>query len=219
MAPAAIILFGPPGSGKGTQAVLLADTLGVPHVSTGDIFRAHVQQGTALGREVQAILASGRLVTDELTNRIVEERLARPDCGAGFILDGFPRTLPQAEWLAQWLRGHGYEQMVVNLLVDYEVIAGRIGARRQCPQCGASYNLVFNPPKHDAVCDRDQTPLVTREDDREEVVRQRFAAYEQQTAPLLDYFRGSGCRFHDVDGSTGGPGAIARRIVELLKLG
>lgn len=93
----------------------------------------------------------------------------------------------------------------------------RIGARRQCPHCGASYNLVFNPPRHDAVCDRDQTPLLTREDDQEEVVRQRFAAYEQQTAPLLDYFRNSGCRFHEVDGSTGGPEGIARRIVERLK--
>lgn len=219
MTPAAIILFGPPGSGKGTQAVLLADTLGVPHISTGDIFRAHVQQGTGLGREVQAILASGGLVTDELTNRIVEERLARPDCARGFILDGFPRTLPQAEWLAQWLPPRGLQQVVVNLLVDYEVIAGRIGARRQCPRCGASYNLVFNPPKQDAVCDRDQTPLVLREDDREEVVRRRFAAYQEQTAPLLGYFRRSGCRFHDVNGSTGGPDGIARRIVELLKLG
>ena len=109
--------------------------------------------------------------------------------------------------------------MVVNLLVDYEVIAGRLGARRQCPRCGASYNLVFNPPQQDALCDRDQTPLITREDDQEAVVRQRFEAYEQQTAPLLDYFRKAGCRFHEVDGSTGGPDGIARRIVERLKLG
>jgi len=107
----------------------------------------------------------------------------------------------------------------VNLLVDREVIVGRLGARRQCPQCGASYNLVFNPPKNDAVCDRDQTPLVTRQDDQEAVVRKRFEAYEEQTAPLLGYFRNSGCRFHDVDGATGGPEGIARRIVELLKLG
>jgi len=218
MAAAAIILFGPPGSGKGTQAVLLADALKVPHVSTGDIFRAHVQEGTELGREVQAILASGRLVTDELTNRIVEERLERPDCAQGFILDGYPRTLAQAEWLDAWLAPRGLSPTVVNLQVDYEVIVSRIGARRQCPRCGASYNLVFNPPRHDEVCDRDQTPLITREDDEEAVVRQRFAAYEHEAAPLLDYFRQTGCRFHEVDGSTGGPEPIARRIVERLKL-
>jgi len=215
----AIILFGPPGSGKGTQAVLLADALGVPHISTGDIFRAQVQQGTELGREVQAILASGRLVTDDLTNRIVAERLSRADCARGFILDGYPRTLAQTEWLAGWLAPRGFQQVVINLVVDYEVIVSRLGARRQCSLCGASYNLVFNPPKQDAVCDRDQTPLITREDDQEAVVRQRFQAYEQQTAPLLGWFRNSACRFHEVDGSTGGPEGIARRIGELLKLG
>lgn len=219
MAGAAIILFGPPGSGKGTQAVLLAGALGVPHISTGDIFRQHVEQATELGREVQAILASGRLVPDELVNRIVEERLARPDCAGGFILDGYPRTLPQAETLGARLLERGFEQVVVNLAVDYDVILGRISGRRQCPRCGASYNLVSNPPREDSVCDRDQAALVTRPDDEEAVVRQRFEAYEQQTAPLLGFFRSSGCCFYDVDGSTGAPGAIAGRIAELVKLG
>jgi adenylate kinase len=219
MSSAAIILFGPPGSGKGTQAVLLADSLGLPHISTGDIFRRHVEQGTGLGREVQAILASGRLVPDELVNRIVQERLVQPDCAGGFILDGYPRTLPQAETLSGWLGGRGFQQVVVNLLVDYNEIVGRIGARRQCPQCGASYNLVSNPPKHDAVCDRDQTALITREDDQEAVVWKRFEAYAQQTAPLLGGFRNCGCRFHEVDGSTGGPDAIARRIGDVVRLG
>lgn len=219
MAGRAIIMFGPPGSGKGTQALQLAGALGLPHVSTGDLFRAHVQQGTELGQEVQAILAAGRLVTDELTNRMVAERLGRSDCAAGFILDGYPRTLAQAEWLAAWLAPRGFEQVVVNLAVDYAVIAARLGARRQCPQCGASYNLTFNPPKHDAICDRDQTPLITREDDQEAVVRQRFQAYDLQTAPLLEWFRNSGCRFHQVDGATGGPDGIARRIEERLRLG
>jgi len=217
--PRAIIMFGPPGSGKGTQAVLLADALGLPHVSTGDIFRAHVERGTDLGLQVRAILNSGGLVPDELVNRIVEERLARPDCAGGFILDGYPRTLPQAQWLGGWLGARGFEQVVVNLEVDSEIIVGRIGARRQCPRCGASYNLVFNPPKNGAVCDRDQTPLITRPDDQEAVVRQRFQAYAQQTAPLLGYFRGSARRFHDVDGATGGPDGIARRILELVRQG
>ncbi len=219
MAAAAIILFGPPGSGKGTQAVLLAEALAVPHISTGDIFRQHVEQGTELGRQVRAILASGKLVPDELVNRIVQERLGQPDCAGGFVLDGYPRTLPQAATLAGWLAPRGSEQVVVNLAVDYNVIVGRIGARRQCPHCGASYNLVSNPPQNDSVCDRDGTPLSTREDDQEAVVRQRFQTYEQQTAPLLGYFRSSGGRFYEVDGSTGGPETIARRIVELVRLG
>jgi len=219
MPPAAIILFGPPGSGKGTQAVSLAEALGRPHVSTGDIFRQHVEAGDELGQQVRAILASGGLVPDELVNRIVRERLGQPDCAAGFILDGYPRTLAQAETLSGWLREWGLEQVVVNLAVDYNVIIGRISARRQCPRCGASYNLTSNPPQREAVCDRDGIALVTRADDREAVVRRRFEAYAAQTAPLLGYFRGAGGRFCEVDGNTGAPESIAGRIAELIELG
>jgi adenylate kinase len=215
----AVIVFGPPGSGKGTQAVLLADRFGVPHVSTGDIFRQHVEAGDGLGREVRAIMQAGRLVPDELVNRIVEERLERPDCAGGFILDGYPRTLEQARVLGAWLASRGIEPVVVNLLVDYGVIVGRVSARRSCPRCGAAYNLVSNPPRQDEVCDRDGTALKTREDDQEAVVLKRFQAYEQQTLPLLGYFRSSGHRFYEVDGNEGAPESIAGRIAELIGQG
>jgi adenylate kinase len=215
----AVIVFGPPGSGKGTQAVLLADRFGVPHVSTGDIFRQHVEAGDGLGREVRAIMQAGRLVPDELVNRIVEERLERPDCAGGFILDGYPRTLEQARVLGAWLASRGIEPVVVNLLVDYGVIVGRVSARRSCPRCGAAYNLVSNPPRQDEVCDRDGTALKTREDDQEAVVLKRLQAYEQQTLPLLGYFRSSGHRFYEVDGNEGAPESIAGRIAELIGQG
>ena len=213
----AVIVFGPPGSGKGTQAVLLADALGVPHISTGDVFRRRVEAGDQLGRELQAIMRAGQLAPDELVNRIVEERLGKPDCAGGFILDGYPRTRQQAQVLSGWLKGRGLEQVVVSLLVDYNVIVGRISARRSCPRCGAAYNLISNPPKHDGVCDRDGSPLMTREDDQEAVVRKRFQAYAQQTLPLLDYFRSSGSRFYEVDGNQGAPEWIAGRISGLIK--
>jgi adenylate kinase len=216
MARAAVIIFGPPGSGKGTQAVLLAERLGLPHISTGDILRAHVAAGDEMGREVQAIMRSGKLVPDELVNRIVRERIRKPDCAEGFILDGYPRTLQQAEILAGWLKEVEIEPVVVDLAVDFDVIVKRITARRQCPVCGAVYNLVSNPPKRDLLCDRDGAALQLREDDREPVVRKRFAAYDEQTAPLLDYFRSSGYRFHVVDGNHGSPESIADEISGLI---
>jgi adenylate kinase len=219
MSKTAVIVFGPPGSGKGTQAVLLADHLRIPHISTGDIFRLHVQANDALGQEVQAIMQAGRLAPDELVNRIVEDRLKQPDCASGFILDGYPRTRAQAQALGGWLKSMGIEQVVVNLAVDYNVIVARISSRRQCPVCGASYNLVSNPPRHDEVCDRDGSALKSREDDQEAVVRQRFQAYEQQTVPLLDHFRSAGCRFYEVDGNHGTPESIANSISGLVRLG
>lgn len=201
----ALLLFGPPGSGKGTQAVLLSEALKVPHISTGDIFRQHVKDGTELGREVQAIMQSGALVPDELVNRIVEDRLAQPDCAHGFILDGYPRTLPQARMLDEMLDRIGKSKVVVNLLVDYNIIVARLAARRQCPVCGASYNLVSNPPKKDMVCDRDGAALIQREDDKEEVIRKRFEAYNGQTLPVMDFFRQAGYRLVEVTGGNGAP--------------
>ncbi|MGE5568680.1 MAG: adenylate kinase [Rhodospirillales bacterium] len=200
-----MLLFGPPGSGKGTQAVLLSEALKVPHISTGDIFRQHVKDGTELGREVQAIMQSGALVPDELVNRIVEDRLAQPDCAHGFILDGYPRTLPQARMLDEMLDRIGKSKVVVNLLVDYNIIVARLAARRQCPVCGASYNLVSNPPKKDMVCDRDGAALIQREDDKEEVIRKRFEAYNGQTLPVMDFFRQAGYRLVEVTGGNGAP--------------
>lgn len=208
----ALLLFGPPGSGKGTQAVLLADALGLPRISTGDIFRQHVKDGTELGREVQAIMQAGQLVSDELVNRIVESRLEQPDCAGGFILDGYPRTVPQAELLDRLLARLGKSRVVVNLLVDYNVIVGRITARRSCPVCGASYNLVSKPPQQDLKCDREGAGLVQREDDKEEVMRKRFEAYDLQTLPVLDFFRGAGYRVAEVVGGNGAPEELTAAI-------
>lgn len=215
----ALILLGPPGSGKGTQAVLLAERMGIPHISTGDILREQVAAGTELGRRVQAVMSAGQLVPDELVNAIVEERLGRPDCVAGCILDGYPRTIAQAERLADVLARRGLRPVVVNLAVDYNVIVARIAARRQCPACGASYNLITNPPREDERCDRDGAPLAARQDDNEQVVRQRLEAYERQTLPLIEYYRQGGTAFHDVPGDQGAPEEIARRILQVLGKG
>jgi adenylate kinase len=218
MTNSALLLFGPPGSGKGTQAVLLSGTLGVPHVSTGDIFRQHVKEGTGLGKQVKEIMDAGHLVPDELVNRIVEARLGQPDAAAGFILDGYPRTVPQAVLLDGLLKMLGKSKVVINLLVDYNIIIGRITARRQCPVCGASYNLVSNPPKNDTVCDRDGTPLIQREDDEEEVMRKRFDAYNAQTLPVMDFFKGNRYRLVEVAGN-GAPEDLTAQILKRLKNG
>jgi adenylate kinase len=212
----ALLLFGPPGSGKGTQAVLLSDALKAPHISTGDIFRHHVKTGTELGKKVQAIMNAGQLVSDELVNAIVEDRLAQPDCKDGFILDGYPRTLRQAEMLDCMLAKLGKAKVVVNLLVDYNIIVARITARRSCPVCGASYNLVSNPPKNDSVCDRDGAALIQREDDKEDVMRKRFQAYDEQTLPVMGYFGRNGYRLVEVVGGNGAPEELTAQILERL---
>jgi adenylate kinase len=219
MKDSVLLLFGPPGSGKGTQAVLLSEALHLPHVSTGDIFRQNVKAGTELGKQVRAIMDAGKLVPDELANQIVEDRVAKPDCAAGFILDGYPRTLHQAGMLEELLTRLGKARVVVNLLVDYNIIIDRITARRQCPVCGSSYNLVSNPPKNDMVCDRDGTPLIQRKDDNEEVMRKRFEAYAEQTVPVMDYFRTHGYRLVEVAGGNEAPQEMAARILERLKNG
>ncbi|MDW8131275.1 MAG: nucleoside monophosphate kinase, partial [Bryobacterales bacterium] len=189
------------------------------HISTGDILREQVAAGTELGQRVKAIMSAGQLVPDELVNAIVEERLARPDCAGGCILDGYPRTLGQAEQLAGVLERSRLRPVILNFLVDYNVIVARITARRQCPTCGASYNLITNPPRENERCDRDGAALVARPDDTEQVVRQRLEAYERQTLPLIAYYRRAGAIFHDVPGDQGTPEEIARRILELLGKG
>lgn len=208
----AVLLFGPPGSGKGTQAELLSGVLHVPHISTGDIFRQQVKEGTGLGREVQAIMQAGKLVPDELVNRIVQSRLAQPDCAQGFLLDGYPRTVPQARLLDELLGRMGKGRVVINLLVDYNIIVARITARRQCPVCGAVYNLVSNPPRRDLVCDRDGAALIQREDDKEEVLQKRFEAYNEQTLPVMDFFRAAGYRLVEVVGGNGAPEELTAAI-------
>ncbi len=215
----AVILFGAPGSGKGTQAKLLERQLGVPHISTGDMLRERVASGDAFGKEVMAIMESGRLVPDDWVNRLVAERIGRTDAAGGFLLDGYPRTVSQAQMLTNMLCERGLEQVVVHLNVDYNEVIARLSARRQCPRCGTLYNLVSNPPKRDDVCDRDGSRLLVRDDDREEIIRRRLQAYGEQTVPVLEYYAKSTRRSYVVNGSNGTPEAIAERIFGLVRRG
>lgn len=215
-APTALILFGPPGSGKGTQAKLLREHLHFPHISTGDMLRESIASGEPLGLKVRELMGAGRLVPDEVVNQLVEERIGRPDCRDGFILDGYPRTIAQAEVMTGRVEALGYVPVVVHLQVDYNVIVARLTGRRQCPKCGTLYNLASSPPKNADRCDLDGTVLVVREDDRESVIRERLEAYERQTRPLLDYFTANGHTFLEVEGTSESPQVILNRIRGLL---
>ena len=209
----AIVLFGSPGSGKGTQAKLLERCLLVPHVSTGDMLRS---RGAAVGQSVVATMQSGALVSDDLVNRMVEERLSRGDATNGFILDGYPRTQAQARHLSEWLDERGIHELVIHLIVDYNIIIARLTGRRQCPVCGTLYNMVSHPPKVDELCDLEGAKLVVRDDDRESVIRERLEAYERQTRPVLDYLREAGRQVREVDGSTAAPEQIFETIRQSL---
>jgi adenylate kinase len=212
-----LILFGAPGSGKGTQAKLLKQFLGLPHISTGDMLRERVARQDQLGREVAGILQVGGLVPDETVNQMVAERTALADCANGFILDGYPRTVRQAEILTAVLRQAQVDTVVVHLKVDYNVIVARLAGRRQCPACGALYSLSASAPTVSEVCDYDGSRLVIRDDDREEVVTERLKAYDRQTAPVLDFFEKGGYTRWDLDGAApGGPQVIAKRIKTML---
>lgn len=214
--PNALILFGPPGSGKGTQAKLLKSSLAIPHISTGDMLRERIASGDPLGIQVKDLMQSGRLVPDDVVNRLVDDRISQLDCAAGFILDGYPRTLQQAEVLDGSLEGRGYRPVVIHLKVDYTKIIKRIAGRRQCPVCGTLYSLTSNPPRQAETCDLDGAKLVIRDDDRESVIRERLEAYERQTRPVLEYFAASGQSVHEVDGSEGSPEEILARIRGVL---
>ncbi|MEO8050847.1 MAG: adenylate kinase [Acidobacteriota bacterium] len=213
-----LILFGAPGSGKGTQAKLLKNTLELPHISTGDMLRERVARRDELGLQVESLLQAGALVPDATVNALVAERIEQPDCEPGFILDGYPRTVSQAGILTEMLRSRSIAAVVVHLKVDYNVIVARLAGRRQCPVCGALYSLSPNAPTVSEVCDYDGSTLVVRDDDREEVVTERMKAYDRQTSPVLEYFRSSGFHVWEVDGAqAGGPQAIARLIQGMLK--
>lgn len=199
--PLALILFGSPGSGKGTQSKYLVKWLGIPQISTGDMLREHIRTGDSIGASVTDRMKAGSLVPDELVNQLVFERIHQPDCEQGFILDGYPRTLAQAEEMVRVRKAMHAEGVVIHLVVDYNVIISRIGGRRVCPKCGTLYNAVSRPPKIDGVCDLDGTALVVREDDKEEVVRQRLAQYERQTRPLIEFFRTNSDRLVEVNAS------------------
>lgn len=209
----AIVLFGSPGSGKGTQAKLLEQCLHIPHVSTGDMLRA---RGAAVGQAVVATMQSGALVSDDLVNRMVKDRLGRADASNGFILDGYPRTKAQARHLSEWLDERGIHELVIHLVVDYNIIIARLTGRRQCPVCGTLYNLVSHPPKVDELCDLEGAKLVVRDDDRESVIRERLEAYEQQTRPVLDFLSAAGREVREIDSSTAAPEEIFRRIRQSL---
>jgi adenylate kinase len=207
-----IILLGPPAAGKGTQAKLISETFGIPQISTGDILRANVARKTELGLKAKAIMERGDLVPDELVCDMVAARLQEADCVRGFILDGFPRTVRQAEWLDAQLetmrsrkKGDIAAQqacaapVVIRLVVNYKVLQQRITGRRSCPTCGRVYNVYLQPPKVQGICDVDGTPLVTRPDDEESVFAERMKTYAQQTLPLVSYYRERG-RLIEVDG-------------------
>jgi len=213
---AAVILFGSPGSGKGTQARLLQSCLQGPHISTGDMLRVHIQLGDRIGQESERLIKSGRLVPDEMANELIRERLQEPDTRSGIILDGYPRTTNQAEVLLGFLPVYGFRPAVVHLMVDYEIIVARLSGRRQCPVCGTLYSLKTNPPKISGICDLDGTPLVTREDDRESVIRERLEQYEVQTRPLLEFFRTTGVPMVEVGAANAAPKDISLQILGRL---
>ncbi len=194
-----LIFIGPPGSGKGTQAKRLANRFSIPHISTGDILREAVSDGTELGRQAAPIMAAGALVPDDLMIGIINERLAKPDATKGFILDGFPRTLVQAEKL-EGIVGNGREPLrVLQLLVPDDAIVRRITLRRTCAQCGAIYHLENNPPASDSVCDRCGAEVIARPDDNEEAVRKRLDAFHRQTLPVATYYKAKSI-LREVDG-------------------
>ena len=202
-----IILLGAPGAGKGTQAKAIVEKYAVPQISTGDLLRDHVSRGTELGKQAKAIIESGKLVSDDLVSGMVAERLSRPDCGRGFILDGFPRTVGQAKWLDNWLATQLFEKtglkksapVVINIVVGYNLLMQRLTGRRSCPTCGRIYNVYFSPPRVADLCDVESARLITRRDDCEEVISARLKEYESQTAPVIDYYRSKG-RLVDIDG-------------------
>jgi adenylate kinase len=201
-----VVVFGPPGAGKGTQAKRIMDHYLIPQVSTGDILRQNIDLGTPLGVAAKAVMAQGKLVSDDLVCTMVGERLRQPDCKRGYVLDGFPRTASQAGWLDALLDHQPLENpkifdnlrttrawpIVIRLNVDYNQLLLRITGRRSCPTCGRIYNVHFQPPRVDELCDCDGSKLVTRNDDRLEVIQPRWTAYEEQTRPVADYYERTG---------------------------
>lgn len=210
--------MGPPGAGKGTQAKRLAERFGIPHISTGDIFREHIEKETDLGRQVQAYLNEGRLVPDALACEIVDSRLAEPDCKRGFILDGFPRSVPQAEELDRLLENRGEALDVVIVLdVSDDELVERLTARRMCTVCGRIYNLKFEAPRIPGRCDDSDCrgELVQRDDDKESTIRERLRVYHESTEPILDHYSARGLTRH-VDGSPGSLDAVTTAIESVL---
>lgn len=213
-----LILFGAPGSGKGTQAKLAGQELGLPHISTGDILRQSVKDGTSLGLQAKSYMDSGALVPDNLILGMIGERLRREDAAAGFLLDGFPRTVAQAEGLDALLAGRGQEiNAVISLEVDREELIGRLTARRMCPKCGAIYNVLSQPPRAQGICDLCGAGLEQRADDQRATVENRLRVYREQTEPVMEYYR-TRALLRQVDGSRP-PEEVFRSLKAALRSG
>ena len=196
-----IVMLGAPGAGKGTQAKKIADAYGIPHISTGDIFRANIKAGTPLGKKAKEYMDKGGLVPDEVTIGMLLDRIHEADCEKGYVLDGFPRTIPQAESLTKALAAEGSKiDAAVDIEVPDENIVNRMGGRRACLNCGSTYHIVFAAPKQEGICDRCGSPLVLRDDDKPETVLKRLAVYHEQTQPLIDYYGSAGV-LKEVDGT------------------
>lgn len=210
-----IIMLGAPGAGKGTQAKMIAEKYKIPHVSTGDIFRMNIKNGTELGMEAKKYMDQGLLVPDELTVRILLDRVAKEDCVGGYVLDGFPRTIPQAEVLEDALNKLGDKiDYAINVEVPDEHIIRRMGGRRACLSCGATYHIEHVPPKKEGICDQCGQPLVLRDDDKPETVKNRLRVYQEQTQPLIDFYTERNV-LNSVDG-TQDMQDVFRAIVEIL---
>ncbi|WP_319417270.1 adenylate kinase [Marispirochaeta aestuarii] len=205
-----LVFLGPPGAGKGTVAVKVSKELGIPHISTGDLFRRAINDQTELGKKVKSILDSGELVPDDLTVALVEERLNQGDTGKGFILDGFPRTIPQAEALDTI----STLQMAVNFSVADEVLVDRLSGRRVCKNCGATYHVKFAPPRKEGICDSCGGELYTRQDDAPEAIKNRLQVYYRQTQPLIDYYKDKGIKT-DID-AAGSPEQVLSATLKAL---
>ncbi len=211
-----LIFLGPPGAGKGTQARAVAERLGVPQISTGDMFRDHAGRGTELGRQAKAVMERGELVSDDLVVAMVADRIRQPDCAQGFLLDGFPRTRAQAERLEKLLAETRWPgALAVNLNVSYTNLIRRLTGRRTCAVCGEIYNIYSRPPKQEGRCDRDGGELKQRADDHEEVIRERLNQYDRETKPLEEFYRQRGALL-GVPGE-GAPEELTGRLVDELE--
>lgn len=196
-----IVMLGAPGAGKGTQAIKIADKYDIPHISTGDIFRANIKGGTELGQKAKSYIDKGELVPDEVTIGMLLDRIAQDDCKNGYVLDGFPRTIPQAESLTEALKSQGDKiDFALNIDVPDEAIIERMSGRRACPKCGATYHIVYAAPKTGNICDKCGTELIIRSDDKPETVKDRLNVYHQQTEPLIAYYKAAGV-LREVDGT------------------
>ena len=194
-----LVLVGPPGAGKGTQAAFIRDAYGIAQISTGDMLRGEVAAGSPIGREAKAVMEAGQLVSDDIITRMLGQRVEQPDAAKGFILDGFPRTVTQAGFLDGYLASRQLPPgRIIHLEVESDTLVARMSARRQCPVCGRIYNILHQPPKAKGLCDNDGTVLIRRKDDHQSIIRQRLKEYDQLTGPVLHHYQGP--RVHSIDG-------------------